>query len=96
MTPQEKELFRKSLLRVLDANRTRFGLGVVPIASRLELFGFTLGNLGGAEAAHDLILTELDYLVSKQLVEEPPKLMSKENRVWRITTAGIAFLDSGA
>lgn len=96
MNAEEKELFRKSLLRVMDANRTRFGLGVVALASRLELFGFTLGNLGGAEAAHGLILDELDYLVSKQLAEEVLKTVSKENRAWRITREGIAFLDSGA
>jgi hypothetical protein len=35
----------------------------------------------------------IHYLARKGLIEEVPKPISPENRVWRSTSAGIAFLD---
>src|SRR4030095_1075949 len=32
MNPQQRELFRLALLRVLDANQTRYGLGLTALA----------------------------------------------------------------
>ena len=86
MNAEQKELFRKAILQVLDLNRTRFGLP--PTAIRLHL-----GQFGFPGASVEQIREEVDYLVGKNLVEEVLKTISRENRAWRITDAGIAFLD---
>jgi len=88
MTPEQKELFRRAILLALDANNTRFGLGIP--ALRLALGGFGFPGADGAAIAD-----EVDYLAGKGFVEEVLKKVSRENRAWRITTAGLAFLDSG-
>ncbi|HEV2692234.1 MAG TPA: hypothetical protein VG347_05005 [Verrucomicrobiae bacterium] len=93
MKAEEKELFRKAILRVLDANRTRFGLSVGAIALHLSQFGFNAGNCDGPGAFADAIQDELDYLKDKQLAEEILKIVSRENRAWKITPSGIAFVD---
>lgn len=87
MTAEQKELFRKAILQVLDLNRTRFGLP--PSAVRLHL-----GQFGFPMATVDSIQEELDYLTSKNLAEEVVKVVSREVRAWRITSGGIAFLDA--
>ncbi len=80
MTTLQRELFRLALLRVLDANQTRFGLGAAALASLVCEFGFTPG------AAETEI--ELRYLHDKGLVTPLSKVLSPENRVWRITASG--------
>jgi len=94
MNAEQKELFRKALLRVLDANRTRFGLSVVALSFQLGQFGFTPQNSGGVEALKEAIQDELDYLAGKQLVEEAQKTISAENRAWRLSPTGFAFVDA--
>lgn len=86
MTPAQQELFDDAILRVLDANRTRYGLGVEGIGHHLAQFGFPSPN-------RETVLDRLDYLASKQLVEEVLKQVSKANRAWRITEAGINHVD---
>jgi hypothetical protein len=86
MNAMQKEVFRRAVLSVLDANRTRFGLGVNAIALTLSAYGF-------AKTADDEVADALDYIAAKNLCEEVTKTISKENRAWRITSAGIAFLD---
>lgn len=94
MNPEQKELFRLALLRVLDANRTRYGLGVVAIAHALRIFSFTAGDFGGdARAFHDAIADELQYLGDKGMIEEALKAISKDNRAFRITEKGIGYVD---
>ena len=93
MNAEQKELFRLVLLRVLDTNRTRFGLGVVALGHHLAPFAFNPGNCGGQETFHAAIADALDYFTTKQMVEEAGKQISAENRAWRITATGIAFLD---
>ncbi|HEY4414482.1 MAG TPA: hypothetical protein VGO57_02225 [Verrucomicrobiae bacterium] len=94
MNSQEKELFRLALLRVLDSNRTRYGLGVVAIAHALRLFSFTAANFSGdAKQFHDAIADEIQYLTDKGLIEEAMKAISPENRAWRIASEGIALVD---
>lgn len=96
MNAEQKELFRKAILRILDANRTRFGLGVVNISFRLDAFNFTSRDFGGEAAQlREAITDEIDYLVGKGLVAETKKEISAENRAWRITEKGIALVDSG-
>jgi len=95
MTPEQKELFRLSILRVLDANRTRFGIGIVALGHHLNIFGFNIATFkGDVQAFHDAIADELQYLCDKGLAEEALKVVSKENRAWRITTDGIAYIDT--
>jgi hypothetical protein len=86
MNPQQRELFRIACLRVFAANDTRFGLGVEAVCHLASCFGFTSPDMREAEEA-------VHYLARKGLIEEVPKPISPENRVWRIAGAGIAFLD---
>ncbi len=88
MTEQDKALLRKALLRVLDANRTRFGLGLPAIGHLVAPYGFESVK---SEALADAV----DYLEKHQLVEEVLKTVNRSNRCWRITDLGIAFLDEG-
>lgn len=85
MDPNQREAFRLALLRVLDANRTRFGLQCPAITTHLALFGF--------RPTRDQVLDEIDYLERKGFVEEALKVISRENRAWRLSDAGRAFLD---
>lgn len=93
MKAEELENFRLAILRVMDANRTRFGLGLVAIGYHLNQYGFSAGNCGGPEKYAELLADEIDYLTNKQLVEEVLKTVSRENRAWRLTREGIAFID---
>jgi hypothetical protein len=86
MNSQQKELFRLACLRVFAANDTRFGLGLEAVCHLACRFGFPLPDLAETEDA-------VHYLAHKKLIEEVPKPISPENRVWRVTGAGIAFLD---
>lgn len=86
MNSQQRELFRLACLRVMGANDTRFGLGIEAVGHLAGRFGFPSPEAGETEEA-------IHYLARKNLLEEVPKAVSPENRVWRITGAGIAFLD---
>ena len=86
MTEEQKELFRKAVLRVLDANRTRYGLGLSAVGHLLAQFGF-------AGAQMDEMAEAVEYLSKKGLVEECLKVVSGANRAWRISQKGMAFVD---
>lgn len=79
-----------AILRVLDANRTRFGLTAENVRILMVQFGFPRPD------AED-VLDRLDYLSSHPsaapLCEEVLKGVNKANRAWRITTAGIDYVD---
>jgi hypothetical protein len=87
MTPQQQEHFDTALLRVLDANKTRFGLGVPAL-------GHLLGQYGFPNPTTDDLKDRVDYLEHKGLVEEALKAIHTANRAWRITDAGINHLDN--
>lgn len=87
MTPAQQELFDLAILRVMDANRTRFGLGVAAICHLMAEFGFPDPNA-------NMVLDRIDYLVRKEFAEEVLKQVSKANRAWRITNAGIEHVDN--
>lgn len=87
MNAQQREVFRLAILGVVNANRTRFGLSSEAIGLHLGMFGF-------AHSSDDDRLDALDYLQGKAMVEEVTRPVSAENRAWRITTTGIAYLDS--
>ena len=86
MNAAQQELFDLALLRVLDANRTRFGLGLAAVGHLTIEFGFP-------NPAADLLADRIDYLASKGLVEEVLKHINKANRAWRITAAGLDYVD---
>lgn len=89
MDSERRELFRKAILRVLEANNTRFGLTVPAIRHMLGMFGFPVMQA-------DSIEDEIGYLEGKGLVEEVLKVISRENRAWRLSQQGLALLDRGA
>ena len=93
MNAEQKELFRKAILRVLDEQRTRYGLGIVALGFHVRKFGFSAANFESDKEFHDAFADALQYLDDKHLVEEALKSVSKENRAWRITGTGIAFVD---
>jgi hypothetical protein len=87
MNPAQQELFDDAILRVLDGNRTRFGLGA-------EAIGHLIAQYGFQSPAKDAVLDRLDYLSRKQLAEEVDKPDHRANRAWRITDVGIDRLDT--
>ncbi len=86
MNAQQQELFDMAILRVLDANRTRFGLTEPNIRVLMSEFGFP-------KAQEIAVLDRIDYLAGKELVVEVPKTVDAANRCWRLTPAGFAFVD---
>lgn len=85
MNAAEQELLDLAILRVLEANRTRFGLTPVAITHLLPQFGFKIEPAQAEE--------RLGYLTDKGMAEEALKVINKANRAWRITTAGIDYVD---
>jgi hypothetical protein len=89
MNAEQKELFRKAVLEVLSANPSRRGLPASAIAHHLGMYGFP-------DCKMDDLLDALDYLERRDpaLVDQALKVISKENKAWRITENGEAFLDA--
>lgn len=85
MNPEQRELFRLAILRVLDANNTRFGLGRSAIAHTTGIFGFPSPKTEELTAA-------LQYLEGKKLIYEVLKGISPENQAWKITAEGTDFV----
>lgn len=81
MNPEQRENLRLGLLIVLEANNTRFGVPERAMPSRLM-------TAQGVNATADEIAAELQYLADASLVETMNKVISPENRTWRITKAG--------
>jgi len=83
MSPEQTELFHLGILRVLDQNGTRFGLGIEAIRMRLTPMGFT-ATAGDTNKA-------LEYL-------EDPAIgfvatihrghFNPANQTWKITAPG--------
>jgi hypothetical protein len=85
MINQQRELFRTALLRILDANHTRFGLTVQALCHLMPVFGFFKSKPDEAEK-------EIAYLEDKGYIALVTKPISPENAAWRITAAGRDFL----
>ena len=79
------ELFSAAVLKVLEANNTRFGLEAAAVRLFVKQFGF--------EPTAEEMLRALEYLAGKGLIEEMPKVLVKVNRAWKITDAGREYLD---
>jgi hypothetical protein len=85
MNSQTLELFRLALLRVLEANNTRFGLALGAVSLHMGAYGFKAPGTADIGA-------ELLYLHDKGMVEPTTKALSPENKCWRITAAGRDYL----
>jgi len=79
------ELFATAVLKVLEANNTRFGLTVTAIRLLVRQFGFNRTETETLDA--------LEYLADKKFVAESPKALVKINRAWKITDEGRQYLD---
>lgn len=86
MNATTTELFDLAILRVLDANRTRYGLTIAATAHLIAQFGFP-----GAD--QEIIKDRIEVLVGKELVEEVSKLIGAANRAFRLTDAGLQFVN---
>jgi DNA-binding PadR family transcriptional regulator len=86
MTPAQQQMLDTAILRLLDEQRTRLGLGIEALDLQLARFGFS-----GAKPEE--IVERLDYLERKELIEEVRKEVHRANRSWRITGRGIDHLD---
>lgn len=82
-----KEILHATLLKLMDANRTRFGLQAAVL--RLQLRGLAIN------ASQEELVQALDYLGSRTppLVEEVQPEIDRENRAWKITSDGIRYVD---
>ena len=82
-TSAQRETIRLSALRHLEAQRAgaRFGLGTALLLQLIRNEGFRELTAPDLEA-------ELQYLADKGLTEQAMKLVSPENRNWRITATG--------
>ena len=79
-TPEKRELLRIAILRVLEANTSRFGLGITALIHMLGAYG-TVG-------APDDVRFEVYYLHDKGFLTPVDKAISPENQCWRITAEG--------
>jgi hypothetical protein len=86
MIPAQEKLFDDAVLRVLDSNRSRLGLSAEAIGHLVAQFGFE-------HPLSSFLLDRLAYLVIKKLAEEVAHEVHRANRTWRITDAGIQYLD---
>ncbi len=87
-TPEETERLHKSVLRVLDVNATRFGLGAAALSVLLEPFGF-------ADTQREEIERVMDYLgdAENRMVDCVGKgAMNPALRTWKITARGTNYL----
>jgi hypothetical protein len=89
MNAEQLESFRKAVLQVLSANPSRHGLPLPAIGHHMAVWGFPSPKTDDLKDA-------LDYLERRDppLVEQALKIISKENKAWRLTAAGEAFLDA--
>lgn len=85
MSLAQRELLQLAVLRVLDANHTRFGLGVDAVTLHASALGF-------AKLTRDSTEIELEYLEGKGLVEPVQKTLEPGNRCWKRTAAGRDYL----
>lgn len=81
MSAAQREQLRLSLLRFLAENPTRFGYNAALLLQMAR-------NEGRPELTRAEVEAELQYLTDKDLIVETDKVISPEQRAWRITAAG--------
>ena len=85
MTPQEREALRLTLLRLLNSNRTDYGMAKTLLLAVAKPQGFS-------GLTRDMVGDELEYLEQKGFVVRVPKPISPELTTWKISAAGRDFL----
>jgi hypothetical protein len=82
-----KEIFHGALLKIMDTNRTRFGLQAATLALLLRGEAIVVSK--------EEVVQALDYLGSRTppLIEETRPEINRENRAWKITEEGIRYVD---
>jgi hypothetical protein len=85
LDPRRREQLQLSILIVLDANHTRWGLNLDAITLHVSGYGFP-------KLTRDVVETELEYLEEKNLVELAGKVLEPANKAWKRTAAGRDFL----
>lgn len=86
MNAAQTELFDEALLRVLDANRTRRGLGYAAIGHWMAMHGFPSPDL-------NVVKDRVEVLLLKKFVEEVGKELGAANRAFRLTEAGLQYVN---
>lgn len=85
MTPEDRELLRISLLRLLGRRPWQYGLPTAVLHAHARLEGMP-------HVSRDQVEAELLYLTDKGLVDIVDKRISPELRSWRITANGRDWL----
>lgn len=85
MIPEQVELFRICILEQLQRVAGFSSLPVSTLQSGAVVKGFP-------QASEDTVRSALAYLADKGLVAPVEKMLSPENKRWRITAAGTDFL----
>lgn len=83
LTPIQKQILRENLLRALES--VRRGLPLETLRAGVLQSGFNVSE--------NVVLDALNWLVRKGFAEESRADFSDVVRIWKITDAGIAFLD---
>lgn len=87
MTPQQKELYRENLLAQLDGAR-------IPVHASALLVGLRCG--GFTKTDEPEMARELEYLIEKGLVRLERSEISRGSRHYKITAAGIDYMEANA
>lgn len=85
MNDEQKELLLESVLAALRDNQTLFGM------SPRQVHAFTRLDLPVVTEVQ--VLERIEYAIDRGLAEEVQKAAMKQNRAFRITHAGRAYLD---
>lgn len=84
MNAEQRETFRQSLLDVMSANGSEYGLSLKALAALLRGYGI--------RPTPRELLDELTYLRDKGLTTQVNKKISPEVGAWRITAEGRDWL----
>lgn len=81
MNSEQRDILRQSILQILEANQTRFGLWLPALKTWLGPKGFPAISEADLQA-------ELKAMLKEGLVETIRQGVSPQNRTWGITSAG--------
>ncbi len=85
MSPEQKEMLRIGLLRLIDAADAERGIAESYLLDSINL-------VGSVKITMPELRNELAYLRDKSFVAIAPKQLSPENRRWAKTATGRDFL----
>jgi hypothetical protein len=85
MSSAEKQNLRIAILKVLDANQSKYGLNIDAITLRLTPFGFDMITAAEVE-------TVMPLLEGEKLIARLSQPLTPGVAVWRITNDGRSYL----